>query len=147
MTRESSENRTAVLGKGEGGRSILRAVCLAWLIATVTGALLLSGGAALIYALPSTSVYTAPIGAAIGALTALVGGVAAGRLHKHAGALSGLLFGVLYFAVMLVLGRFVSTGYPLLGRVLGYGVLLLLSLLGGTLGGMRSGGRKRRRRR
>lgn len=146
MTRDPSENRTAVLGKNGEGRGLLRAATLALLIAIAVGALLLAGGAALIYALPALSAHASPLGTAIGALSALAGGVAAGRLHKHAGALAGVVFGVPYLAILLLLGRFVSTGIPLLGRVLGYGLLLLLSLLGGALGGMRLGGRKHRRR-
>ena len=126
---------------------MLRAAVLAFFIAVTVGVILLLLGALVLSLLPASTVHSRPLGCALGALTALLGGIAAGRLHRHAGALSGALFFVLYLLLLLAVSRFVSIGTALTGRVLGYALFLVLSLLGGALGGMRLERRHRRRRR
>lgn len=141
------ENRTAVLKKEAHVRGLLRAAFLALFISACLGAILLLGAAALLSALPTATDRTEAVGCALGAATAFVGGILAGRLHKHASALSGVVFGLLYLVLMLTVSRFAGAGSSVLQRLFGYGLFLLLSLLGGALGGMRHSGKHRRRHR
>ena len=145
MTAQKEE-RKATLGR-QTERTIFGCALFALLITLIFGGAVLLISAFVISRSPALGAHIGSIGAAMGAVFALVGGMIAGKRHKHTGALAGLLFGALYLSVMLLLSRVAGGSASPLSRLIGYPVLLLLALLGGALGNLRVGGRHRRKRR
>ncbi|MBE6656318.1 MAG: TIGR04086 family membrane protein [Ruminococcaceae bacterium] len=144
MTNQAKEERRAVLGGA--GKTLVGSAFFALLGALAFGGISLFGAALFFSYKPNATPYIGTVGCALGALAALFGGFGAGRRQKHAGALAGLLFGVLYLIVLLLLSRFGSMGTPLPKRLIGYAIFLLLSALGGALGSMRVGERHHKKR-
>ena len=88
-----------------------------------------------------------PLGLTVSALTALIGGFAAIRLHGHSALICGLLNGTAFSAVMLLLSLFFgahATGYPAWVSCLLHVGFLLLSILGGYLGLPKNGTKRKK---
>ena len=109
----------------------------AFFIVTAFGALLVMLLATLLFYLPRGEAYVAIAGTVTGLLLPFLGGILAGRLGKNAGALAGLVFGILYLGVMLLIGNFFYTSAPFFKRLLGYLLFPALSVMGGAIGGYR----------
>lgn len=146
MTAQKEE-RKATLGK-RSGRTLLGCALFALALTLLMGGVALFAAAFTVSRSPALGTHIGSVGAAMGALFALVGGIIAGKRHKHTGALAGLLFGALYLLTLLLLGRLSGGSASPVSRLMGYTVILLISLLGGALGSVRTGkGHKKRKRR
>ena len=143
---KTSDGRKASLGGGER-YSVIGGAAIALLFSLAIGTVLILLSAVTLFFVPRGAMYISTLGTVLGLLTALLGGILAGRLNRHAGALSGLLFGVFYLGVMLLLGRFFYTGAPFVKRLLGYILFPASALVGGALGGMRRTRARHKRRR
>lgn len=146
MKSEAREERRGVLGE-KSRKRMIKSVLAAFFISLLLGGVGLIASALLLSLTVTGTSYISTVGCALGACTSLIGGFIAGKRQKHTGALAGVLFGVVFLAALLLLGRFFSAGTPLPKRLIGYAVFLLLSALGGALGTVRGGGRKRRGKR
>ena len=109
----------------------------AFLVTLAIGAgliLLASLGA---YFMPDPDPMIRPLAYAAAALTALLGGFAAGKLHGSAPAVCGLVNGLLLLALMLLLSLFFrshASGYPAWASALLHAAVLALSFAGALLG-------------
>ena len=146
MTNQPKEERRAILKK-QGGRSLLGSALLALLFSLFVGVGALFAAALALSFTTSGTAYTDTVGCVLGALTALLGGIFAGKRQKHTGALAGVLFGALYVLMLLLVARIFGGDASLPKRLIGYAIFLLLSALGGALGGMRMGKRHHGKRR
>lgn len=146
MPKETRAREFARLGESAGHGGFFGGVFITFLLMVVLSVAVLLVGALVLARLPDATPYIRTVGCAMGGILALVGGIIAGKKQKHAGALAGLLYGALYVLMMLLCGRFLVGGTPLWWRISGYGIFLLLAVLGGALGGMRRTGHRKRRR-
>lgn len=93
------------------------------------------------------SAWIRTLGVLLPSLTAFFGGIVSARSRGGMGALSGLLCGALLVIILVLLAHFSGDAARSLGaRAVLYTVLLLLSVLGGTLGAQKRGKRRRKRR-
>ena len=146
MTNQKEE-RKAVLGR-RAGRTLLGSALFALIGALLIGGVVLLSASFVFSRVPRLASYIGSVGAGLGALTAFFGGLMAGKRHKHAGALAGLLFGALFLLALLLLGRLYGGASSAVSRLIGYTVFLLLATLGGALGTVElKRGHKRRKRR
>lgn len=141
MKSEVSNERLGVLGE-KSRKRIIKSVLTALFISLLLGGAGLIASALLLSLTVTGTTYISTVGCAVGACTSLIGGFIAGRRQKHTGALAGVLFGIVFVGVLLLLGRFFNAGTPLPKRLIGYTVFLLLSALGGALGTVRGSGRR-----
>lgn len=146
MTNQAKEERRAVLGNS-GGKSIFRGLLFSVLLTLLVGIVAIFITALLFHFTSLNTVYIKHVGCALGAVTALLGGFVTGKRQRHSGTLSGLLFGLIYTVILLFVGRFFGGEAPLIKRLLGYGIFLLLSVLGGALGTAEIRGHRHGRRR
>ena len=123
--------------KEERGRSFFGNAFSAFIYAALTGAVFLFLSALLLFFKPPLLPYANLIGCACGAVTALICGMISGARTRHAGALAGLLSGLLYLALLILIGNIFHTDIPLSKTMVGYAIFLLLSVLGGMLGALR----------
>ena len=87
------------------------------------------------------------VGVLLPALTAFFGGIICGKLRGGVGALSGLCVGVVFVLLLLALSYFTAgSGLGVGERALSYALLVLLSVLGGTLGTVKKRKRRHKRR-
>ena len=80
---------------------------------------------------------TLPLGLAASALTALIGGFSAVRIHGHAALLCGLLNGAAMTALMMLVSLFftsLSVGHSALISALLHTAFILLSVAGAYIG-------------
>lgn len=131
----------------QNGHGVFVGASLAFLFTAVIAAILLLGTAFILSMLPNGAAYISTIGALLGLCLSFFGGIAAGKLDRRTGALSGLLFGFMYLVASLLLGGIFHSGAPFFKRLLGLLLFLLLSVLGGALGGYRPTSRIRKMRR
>ena len=83
-----------------------------------------------------------------GASEVFLGGIVSSRVKKRAGALTGLISGILFVALLFLLSVLLGEDSFSIGKsVVLYTALLLLSVLGGTLGAHKRGRRRRKKRR
>lgn len=119
----------------------------ALLIALASGVLLLLVGTTALYFTPDPNKFLHPLSLVISAVTALIGGFAAGKLHGHAALLCGLFEGSLLMALFLLVSLFFKNdakGYSaLLSCALHIG-FLLVAVVGASLGTRPSKKRKRK---
>ena len=108
------------------------------LLISLAIAIVLNLAASLVlYFLPDPAPLTRPLGLAASALTALLGGMIAARIHRHAALLCGLANGCAMLAVMLTASLFfksLASGYSVpvaLALHLGF---LALTLVGSVIG-------------
>lgn len=88
------------------------------------------------------------LGVLLPALSAFLGGIVSSRVKKRAGALTGLISGILFVALLFLLSVLLGEDSFSIGKsVVLYTALLLLSVLGGTLGAHKRGRRRRKKRR
>ena len=137
----------ATLGERERRRGFFSSVFLTFFLMLMLSATALLGTALSLLQLPDATPYIRTAGCSLGVGFAFLGGLLSGKRQKTAGTLAGLLYGVMFVLTMLICGRFFRTQSPIWWRALGYAILLALSVLGGTLGGMRGAPHHRRRRR
>lgn len=103
----------------------------------LTGLLLLLIFSLVAYFTPDPNRWILPLGILAAALTALLGGVYAIRLHGHAAFLCGLSVGCVLFAVMLLASLFLiplASGYPAWVSCLLHVGFLVLSVAGAVIG-------------
>jgi len=101
------------------------------------GIALLLAFSLLAYFLPDPTAYITPMALIAAALTALIGGFCAVRIHGHSALLCGLCNGTVLMGIMILASLFLrrhALGYSPLMSCLVHVALLLLSVLGGYLG-------------
>lgn len=114
-------------------------------ITLIAGTALLLIGSLIAYFTPDSNTLIRPIGMVAAALTALIGGFAALRIHRHAALMCGLLNGSLTTALMILVSLFFkdySSGYSTGISCLLHTAFLLLSVAGAYLGLKRKPKRK-----
>lgn len=108
------------------------------MLVTLAAALVLTLGSSLIaYFTPNPNALVRPLSFVAAALTALIGGFAAVRIHKHAALLCGLLNGSLATALMMLVSLFFtahSSGYSAGISALLHAAFILFSVAGAFLG-------------
>ena len=135
MQRSKDPARAYLSHKSERGP--VRGALLAFFFSLLASAILLIISAIVLSYATGGIPYIGLIGGALGASLAFFGGLAASKLGGRSGTLAGVLFGGLFLLILLLIGYLFPTGAHPLKRVIGYAVFLLLSVLGGALGGMR----------
>ena len=113
------------------------------------GALLLLAATLALYFSPDPNPLIRPLGLLAAALTALLGGMIAIRIHKTAPLPCGLLNGSAVMAIMMVLSLFLGNYASALSATLAallHVAFLLLSVLGACIGRKRPKAPTRRRR-
>ena len=108
-------------------------VCKAMLLTVAVGIALLLPASLLAYFYKEPTALLPVCGLGASALTAFLGGMIAGRIHRHSLLTVGLLNGVLITVLMLVLSLFFqseSSHYPAWASALLHAAFLLLSALG-----------------
>lgn len=127
------------------GSALLRALLLSLGVMLV----LLLVGTSFAYTSENPTALIAPFSYAVALFTAFFCGLCCAKIRKRQGLLCGLLSGVGTVCLFLI-GLLIFAGDGTLNPLsllLFYPILFLLAVLGGTVGGMRRvGGRKRRRR-
>lgn len=106
-----------------------------WTLAFAAGAILVVSLIACF--LPDPAPSTEPLGLLAAGLSALVGGVISGRIHRSAPAVCGLANGALLLAVMLLCSLFFSGsgfGYSTAVSILLHALIPLLSVFGALIG-------------
>ena len=106
-------------------------------ITVLTGTALTLIGSLIAYFTPDPNSFIRPIAIFTAALTALIGGFAALRIHGHAALMCGLLNGSLTTALMILISLFFkdySSGYSAGISCLLHTAFLLLSVMGAYLG-------------
>ena len=146
MTNQMKDERRAVL-RGRGGGSFFGSALVAMLFTLIVSTLMLFGAALVFSFKPEGTSHIDTVGCILGALMALLGGLLAGKRQKHTGALSGVIFGFMFVAVLLLVGHMCGGGTPLWKRTVAYGIFLLLSALGGARGTVEVGKRHHKRKR
>ncbi len=147
MEQKSKGTEKAFLGQEAGKRGFLGSVLLSFLLVLILGGGVLFVCALLLSFYLGGTAYIGVIGCSLSALLSLFGGFLSGKMQRHAGALSGFAFGILYLLLLLVIGSFFGTEPSLWKKIIGYTVFLLLAVLGGILGSMQIGKRHRHKRR
>ncbi len=100
------------------------------------------------YFTPDPNRFTLPFGLAASAITALIGGFVALRIHGHSALLCGLLNGTVFTALMMLISLFFtahSSSHSGMMSFLLHAAFLLLSVAGAYLGLSKSQKRKSRR--
>ncbi len=118
-------------------------------IAIATGVASLLLFSLLLYFSADPAPFILPAGLVCAALTAFVGGFAAGKTNRENAALAGLLCGSILMALMLLLSLFFgarASGYAAWIAALLHIAFLALSLLGATFGGKQKVKKKKHRR-
>ena len=133
--------------QGTGCKSLFGSALAGVVLALLISIPLLLAATFVFSAKPELTGQIRTVGSLVGALSALLGGFVAGKKQKHAGALAGMLFGVMFVGLLLFIGNICGGGALLIKRAIRYGIFLLLSVLGGALGGMQVKGHHRKRRR
>ena len=146
MQKEKKVERRAVLGH-HSTRTLLGSALFSLALTLVFGGASLLLFAFLLSRTPSLGGYIGAFGCALGAFWAFLGGLLAGKRHRLSGALAGVLFGALYILLVLLAGHYVSSSAPILKRLLGCALFLLLAVLGGALGTLHIGKAHKRKRR
>lgn len=106
-----------------------------WTLAIGAGTVLV--GALIAAFLPDPDPATAPLGLAAALMTALTGGILAGRIHRSAPAVCGLTNGALLLAVMLLSSLFFrenAAGYSTGIALLIHALIPLFSVAGALIG-------------
>lgn len=133
----------------KSGRGLIKSTLLSFLFSIVFGICLLLTSSAVLLHYQSASAVFRSVGILLPSATAFAGGIVAGKVEKKQGALAGILHGVFFLLSLFLISRIFGNGelsLPL--SLILYGVILLLSALGGMLGATkRSKGKKRRKKR
>ena len=145
MANQTTEAGHAMLR--DGGKGVARGLLFSLLFSLTVGAVALLVTALVFHFAPISTSYIRRVGGTLGAITALLGGFIIGRRQRHTGALFGLLFGFFYTLILLLVGRSFGGESAPIKRMVGYGIFLLLSVIGGGLGTIEHKGRHHRRRR
>lgn len=112
-------------------------VLRAFLISVGIGAGLILLFSIVAYFLPDPNPMIRPLAYTAVGLTALLGGTVAGRLHRGAPAVCGLINGILLLALMLLLSLFfrsLASGYSAWISALLHAAIPLLSFVGALIG-------------
>lgn len=143
---DSTKTPTAHIGK-RAGRGFLGNLFLSFFFTLCVGAALVAGCAYFLSKNEDPARYTVLAGSGILFFTSLFAGLCFAKMQKRQGLLCGLTAGALFSAVLFLCSLFLGEGEPIpLGQSLFlHGVSLLLSILGGLLGGTRRVKAKRHR--
>jgi putative membrane protein (TIGR04086 family) len=117
--------------------TFFRHVAKSLAVSLLAGAGLVFAFSLLVYFLPDPNTAIKPLALTAAALTALIGGFAAVRIHGHAALLCGLCNGMLLMGGMILASLFLgahASGYTALQSCLLHVAFLLLSVLGSYLG-------------
>ena len=115
----------------------LRHLAKSLLITIVSALILLTAGSLIAYFTADPSALVQPIALVCSALTALIGGFAAVRIHKHSALFCGLLNGSATTALMLLASLFFrshASGYSAGVSALLHTTFILFSVAGAFLG-------------
>lgn len=145
MNEAKAAGKASLGGKKHHG--VVGGAITAFLVTLAISTLTILISAVILFFAPRGAAYISVTGMVISLFSALLGGIVAGRRSRHAGMIAGLLFGILYLCVMLLLGQFFYTNAPRLKRLLGFILFPALALVGGGLGGMRTVSHKHRKHR
>ena len=131
------------------GAGLIKSVFVSLLFTVLLGAALLIGAALILSRVQDPSPLVRTFGIALPALTALGGGIFAGKAEPKAGALSGAVCGIFFVGLLFVLSKLNGEGaFVAWQTIIFYAILVLLATLGGILGSAhRERKRKHRRRR
>ncbi|MBQ9784036.1 MAG: TIGR04086 family membrane protein [Clostridia bacterium] len=113
------------------------------------GLLLILSLSLALYFSPNPSPLVQPVGLIAAALTALIGGFAAARIHGQSALLCGLINGIGLLAIMLLLSLFFAkhtSAYSALVSCLLHACVPVLSVAGAYLGLRRTPKKKKRKR-
>ena len=129
------------------GKGLFKGTLISLLFALAFSLFTLTLSSALLLRAESPSAWISILGALLPALSALFGGTVSSKVGGG-GALSGLLFGIGYVSVLLLLSLLLKDGAfsPTKSLVL-YTAMLLVAVLGGVLGMGRRQKRRRAKRR
>ena len=126
---------------------LIKSVLISWVFTVIFGAALLVGAALILSRAKDPSPLIRICGIALPALTALGGGVFAGKADKRVGALAGTLCGSGFIGLLFILSKLIGEGsFSAWQTILFYAVLILLAALGGILGSTHRESKKRRHR-
>jgi putative membrane protein (TIGR04086 family) len=132
--------------KDKRGAGLIRSTVLSFLFSVFFAVVLLMLSAVLLSRYDDPSRWMHIVGVLSPAITAFFGGILAGKAEGKQGALAGLLGGLPFVLLLFIVSRFVGgVGLSALLTLLSYTALLLLFVLGGTLGASKKTRRRRRR--
>lgn len=137
MTKKQHHRKTPTLGA-----SLLRG----WGVMLAVGMLLLLALTAIAYGAEDPSSRITPFASLALVALAVTSGFASATFYRKNGLLIGLLAGVGLTALLLALSIAGGSHAPITGRLLSYLMVLVLSTLGGLLGGAKRSRRRRRLR-
>ena len=132
--------RTATLTGGKG-KGLLSSILPAFFVSFLFGGVLLLLASFLLMQTADPTAYVRILGFVTPAVCVFFGGFMAGKREKNMGAFVGLINGVFFVLVLWGLSVFCGGTLSPAVRIVCYGLLLLLSTLGG-LGGSVGGKRK-----
>lgn len=144
---DTKRNTRAILSHGDG-KSLLQSLFFSLPLMLLIGGAAVLLASLLVFQAEDPSAYVALGGYGALAATALLSGLAAGRMHRRRGWLAGALLGVLLVLIQLSVAALTPSegGVSVLLSTAIYTTVFLLSLFGGVLGGARRVSRRRRRR-
>ena len=116
------------------GKGLFRGALLSLFFALAFSLFALTLSSMLLLRAESPSTWITLVGVLLSALSALFGGIVSSKTGGG-GALSGLLFGIPFVAVLLLLSFLLKDGaFSLLKSLVLYTAVLLIAVLGGVLG-------------
>ncbi len=129
------------------GKGLFRGALLALLFSLAFSLFTLTLSSAFLLRTESPSTWISLIGVLLPSLSALFGGIVSSKTGGG-GALSGLLFGIGFVAVLLLLSFLLEDGaFSLFKSLVLYTAVLLIAVLGGVLGTHKRQKRRRAKRR
>lgn len=139
--RHASEDETSAT-------VFLRHIGKSLAITLLAASLLMISASLAAYFLPDPAIAIPPLALLAAALTAMIGGFSAARIHQHAALLCGLANGSLFMLGMILVSLFLrpyASGYGALEACLLHVGFLLCSVVGAYLGIRKSAPRKKRK--
>ncbi len=129
------------------GKGLFRGALLALLFSLAFSLFTLTLSSAFLLRTESPSTWISLIGVLLPSLSALFGGIVSSKTGGG-GALSGLLFGISFVSVLLLLSFLLEDGaFSLFKSLVLYTAVLLIAVLGGVLGTHKRQKRRRAKRR
>ena len=130
------------------GKGLLRGPLIALLFMAGFSLLSMAVASALLLKAENPSAWIRILGVLLPALTAFFGGIVCSKAAGGAGALFGLFSGILLVICLIVLAKITGENSISIAKsAVLYTALLLLSVLGGTLGAHKKSRKRRKKRR